>query len=42
MRPDPEGLAAGETGGTMVAEAGYTSPIVEEFDFQGACYVLGN
>ncbi len=42
MRPDPEGLAAGETGGTMVVEDGYTSPIVEEFDFQGACYVLGS
>lgn len=42
MQPDPEGLAAGENGGSIVAEAAYTGSIVEEFDFQGACYVLGS
>lgn len=40
MQPDPEGLAAGETGGSVVVEAGYTGSVVENFDFQGACFVL--
>lgn len=42
MRPDPEGLAAGESGGSQIAEAGYTGSVVEGLDFQGACYVLGS
>lgn len=42
MKPDPEGLAAGENGGSLVVEPAYTGSLVEEFDFQGACYVLGS
>lgn len=42
MRPDPEGLASGENGGSMIVGDAYTGSIVENFDFQGACYVLGS
>lgn len=42
MQPDPEGLAAGLSGGAKIAEAAYTGSLVEAFDFTGACYVLGS
>lgn len=42
MKPDPEGLDSGENGGSQIAEPAYTGSLVEDFDFQGACYVLGS
>ena len=42
MRPDPEGLVSGETGGSAIAEPGYVGTLAEGYDFTGACYVLGS
>ncbi|MEX1005996.1 MAG: ABC transporter substrate-binding protein [Acidimicrobiia bacterium] len=39
-RPDPEGLAAGTSGGRMDLEAFYTSDIAANYEFTGACYDL--
>lgn len=41
FRPDPEGLAAGTSGGRMDVAAQYTSDIAANFEFTGACYELG-
>jgi ABC-type branched-subunit amino acid transport system substrate-binding protein len=41
IKPDPEGLAAGTSGGTMLVESNYTSANAAAFEFTGACYVLG-
>ncbi len=38
--PDPEGLAAGTSGGTTELETFYTSDLAANFDFTGACYTL--
>jgi ABC-type branched-subunit amino acid transport system substrate-binding protein len=40
FRPDPEGLAAGTSGGTMQVESLYTSDIAAAYEFTGACYDL--
>jgi ABC-type branched-subunit amino acid transport system substrate-binding protein len=40
FRPDPEGLAAGTSGGTIQVESLYTSDIAANFEFTGACYDL--
>lgn len=40
-KPDPEGLAAGTSGGTIQIESQYTSAIAAAFEFTGACYELG-
>lgn len=40
-KPDPEGLAAGTSGGRTDLEAGYTSDLAANFEFTGACYSLG-
>ena len=42
MKPDPDGLVAGTSGGAAIAEAAYVGSLVEAFDFTGACYVLGS
>ena len=42
MKPDPDGLVAGTTGGATIAAAAYTGSLVAEMDFTGACYVLGS
>ena len=42
LRPDPEGLVSGANGGTAIAEAAYTGSLAANFDFTGACYVLGS
>lgn len=39
--PDPEGLAAGTSGGRMDLAAEYTSEIAANYEFTGACYMLG-
>ncbi|MDX1448405.1 MAG: ABC transporter substrate-binding protein [Acidimicrobiia bacterium] len=39
--PDPEGLAAGTSGGTTQVESQYTSSLAANFEFTGACYTLG-
>ena len=39
--PDPEGLAAGTSGGTTELETFYTSDLAANFEFTGACYTLG-
>ena len=39
--PDPEGLAAGTSGGRMDLAVEYTSSIAANFEFTGACYELG-
>ncbi|HIE20968.1 MAG TPA: ABC transporter substrate-binding protein, partial [Acidimicrobiia bacterium] len=41
IKPDPEGLAAGTSGGTVIVEANYTSANAAAYEFTGACYVLG-
>ncbi len=41
FQPDPEGLAAGTSGGTKLIESEYTSEIAAAFEFTGACYKLG-
>jgi ABC-type branched-subunit amino acid transport system substrate-binding protein len=38
--PDPEGLAAGTSGGRTDLEVGYTSELAANFAFSGACYTL--
>jgi ABC-type branched-subunit amino acid transport system substrate-binding protein len=38
--PDPDGLAAGTSGGRMDLEAQYTSSIAANYEFAGACYNL--
>lgn len=40
-RPDPEGLAAGESNGTVVIEEAYVSDTAANFVFESACYSLG-
>ncbi len=42
FRPDPEGLAAGENGGRIDLVTNYTSDLAANFEFTGACYVLGS
>lgn len=42
VKPDPEGLAGGTSGGTMIVEHTYTSDIAANYDFQEACYQLGS
>ena len=39
-KPDPEGLAAGTGGGTVMLETEYTSDLAANFEFTGACYSL--
>lgn len=39
--PDPEGLAAGTSGGRMDLAAMYTSDLAANYEFTGACYTLG-
>jgi ABC-type branched-subunit amino acid transport system substrate-binding protein len=39
--PDPEGLAAGTSGGRIDVESEYTSDLAANFEFTGACYDLG-
>lgn len=41
VAPDPEDLAAGGTGFALV-EGNYTHPVVADYDFTGACFVLGS
>ncbi len=41
FKPDPDGLAAGTSGGTVSLETNYTSDLAANFEFTGACYVLG-
>jgi ABC-type branched-subunit amino acid transport system substrate-binding protein len=38
--PDPEGLAAGTSAGTIQVESEYTSEIAAAYEFTGACYSL--
>jgi ABC-type branched-subunit amino acid transport system substrate-binding protein len=38
--PDPEGLAAGTSGGRMDVAVEYTSDLAANFEFTGACYTL--
>lgn len=40
FQPDPEGLAAGTSGGTIDLESEYTSDLAANFEFTGACYTL--
>jgi ABC-type branched-subunit amino acid transport system substrate-binding protein len=40
-QPDPEGLAAGTSGGVTFLETAYTSDIAANYEFTGACYTLG-
>ena len=40
-KPDPDGLAAGTSGGTVMLETEYTSDLAANFEFTGACYTLG-
>ncbi len=40
-KPDPEGLVAGTTGGTIALAENYTSDIAAAFEFTEACYKLG-
>ena len=40
IKPDPEGLAGGTSGGTMIVEHSYTADIAANYDFQSACYSL--
>lgn len=39
VAPDPEGLASGTTGFSLLAED-YTHPVVADYDFTGACFKL--
>lgn len=39
-RPDPDGLAAGTSGGTVDLASEYTSDLAANFEFTGACYTL--
>lgn len=39
-RPDPDGLADGTGGGTLMIETEYTSDLAANFEFTGACYTL--
>jgi ABC-type branched-subunit amino acid transport system substrate-binding protein len=39
-KPDPDGLAAGTSGGITMLETEYTSSIAADFEFTGACYTL--
>jgi ABC-type branched-subunit amino acid transport system substrate-binding protein len=39
--PDPEGLAAGTSGGRVDVASLYTSDLAANFAFTGACYMLG-
>ena len=38
--PDPDGLAAGTSGGTTTLASDYTSALAANFEFTGACYSL--
>jgi ABC-type branched-subunit amino acid transport system substrate-binding protein len=38
--PDPEGLAAGTSGGRIDLESNYTHEIAANYEFTGACYTL--
>jgi ABC-type branched-subunit amino acid transport system substrate-binding protein len=40
FQPDLEGFLAGETAGEIVLEENYTSDIVANYEFEGACFVL--
>jgi len=40
-KPDPDGLAAGTSGGRTDVAPMYTSDIAANYDFTGACYQLG-
>lgn len=40
-KPDPDGLAAGTSGGTSYLAEQYTSSLTANLEFTGACYVLG-
>ncbi len=40
FKPDPEGLAAGTSAGTIQIESQYTSDIAAAFEFTEACYKL--
>ena len=40
-QPDPEGLAAGTSGGRIDLAVDYTSDLAANFAFTGACYSLG-
>lgn len=40
-RPDPAGLAAGQSTGWTLSEGFYTSDIAKAYEFTGACYTLG-
>lgn len=40
-KPDPDGLAAGTSGGTTHLELEYTSQLAANFEFTAACYSLG-
>ncbi|HZD23292.1 MAG TPA: ABC transporter substrate-binding protein, partial [Acidimicrobiia bacterium] len=40
FRPDPEGLASGESAGEEVLETNYTHPITQDYEFNAACYSL--
>ncbi len=41
FKPDPDGLAAGTSAGTIQIESEYTSDIAAAYEFTGACYKLG-
>ncbi len=41
FKPDPEGLAAGTSAGTIQVESEYTSDIAAAYTFTEACYKLG-
>ncbi len=41
VKPDPDGLASGANGGLVIVEPNYTHPIVQNFEFNEACYKLG-
>lgn len=41
FKPDPEGLAAGTSGGRVDIASEYTSSLAANLEFTGACYVLG-
>lgn len=41
-RPDPEGLAAGTSTGWTLSAGPFTEEITANYQFDGACYVLGN
>ncbi len=41
IKPDPEGLATGQSGGTQIVESNYTSDNLAAYEFTEACYQLG-